>query len=174
MFWSLLIIACSDPPQNGKDVVLTTQKHSSPSDDDFENKSFHCCDQPEATELIEHYLALTKAMAADNDSQTKVAVNALHQHTSSSEFISFSKDESLQEIVEASKYWLTLSREDIQQDFEIASKVLVDFAKKHASDKGIQLITAFCPMAPGRWLQTEPIISNPYYGSKMLTCGVFE
>ena len=40
----------------------------------------------------------------------------------------------------------------------------------------IRVITGFCPMAPppGRWLQREDVIQNPFYGSKMLTCGVFE
>ena len=40
----------------------------------------------------------------------------------------------------------------------------------------MRVIAAFCPMAPppGRWLQREDIIQNPFYGSKMLTCGVFE
>ena len=30
-------------------------------------------------------------------------------------------------------------------------------------------------LEPGiRWLQREDVIQNPFYGSKMLTCGVFE
>ena len=37
---------------------------------------------------------------------------------------------------------------------------------------------AFCPMAfgneGGRWIQAEGEIMNPYYGSAMLRCGVFE
>ncbi len=30
---------------------------------------------------------------------------------------------------------------------------------------------AYCPMAPGSWLQTGKEIRNPYYGAKMLKCG---
>lgn len=29
----------------------------------------------------------------------------------------------------------------------------------------------YCPMKKAYWLSTEPDIKNPYYGSKMLTCG---
>lgn len=40
------------------------------------------------------------------------------------------------------------------------------------------LAVAFCPMAfdneGGRWLQAEGEIMNPYHGSAMLRCGVFE
>ena len=42
--------------------------------------------------------------------------------------------------------------------------------------EGLQV--AFCPMAfdneGGRWVQAEGGIMNPYYGSAMLRCGVFE
>ena len=40
--------------------------------------------------------------------------------------------------------------------------------------RALQLSVAFCPMKPGRWLQAAATIANPYYGSEMLTCGVFE
>ena len=30
---------------------------------------------------------------------------------------------------------------------------------------------AYCPMAPGSWLQTGQEIRNPYYGASMLKCG---
>lgn len=29
----------------------------------------------------------------------------------------------------------------------------------------------YCPMKKAYWLSAEPAIRNPYYGSKMLTCG---
>ena len=116
-------------------------------------------------------------MAADDDARTKSAVDTLVQFVATPEFVELSKSDGLQEWMEGPKYWSTLSRKDIQQDFEPASQLMVDFAKKHKatkSDATTTVITAFCPMAPGRWLQTETTISNPYYGSAMLTCGVFE
>ena len=33
------------------------------------------------------------------------------------------------------------------------------------------MYVAYCPMAPGSWLQAEEMISNPYYGASMLRCG---
>lgn len=30
---------------------------------------------------------------------------------------------------------------------------------------------AYCPMVKGSWLQKDAAVRNPYYGSKMLTCG---
>ncbi len=174
----ILLLACSESEQpNGKDVVLNVQKHASPKDDDFATKSFECCDTESANAFIKHYLALTQAMAADNDEQTKRAVDTLVKFVATPEFAELSKADGLQEWIDGPKYWSTLSRKDIQDDFEPASQLVVDFAKKHKtakSDATTTVITAFCPMAPGRWIQTESTIRNPYYGSEMLTCGVFE
>ena len=35
------------------------------------------------------------------------------------------------------------------------------------------LKVAFCPMANKSWVQQGGAIANPFYGSRMLTCGVF-
>lgn len=171
-----LILACSNEPpaENPKNVVLKTDKHAAAKPTDFEEKSFKCCNTPEATELLNKYLELTKAMAADDDEKTKAAVTGLHQFTQSETFKTLSVNDDLKELQEAAQYWTTLERKDIQKDFSEASQNVIDFAKAHKSDDGTSVITAYCPMAPGRWLQTESTISNPYYGSMMLTCGVFE
>lgn len=176
MLYLLFMLACSgeQPAENSKNVVLKTDKHAAATPTDFEDKSFKCCDTPEATELLDKYLALTKAMAADDDTKTKAAVTELQQFTQTTAFNNLSTKDDLKELKEAAQYWTTLERKDIQKDFKEASQNVIDFAKAHRSDSGMTVITAFCPMAPGRWLQTESTISNPYYGSMMLTCGVFE
>ena len=156
---------------------MKVQKHASPKADDFQTKSFECCDTKEARELLDQYLYLTRAMAGDDDAGTKEAVSKLIAFSSTPEFSAYADTEGLSEWIEGPKYWSNLSRKDIQGDFETASQVMVDFAKKHKttkSDSTLTVITAFCPMAPGRWIQTEETVSNPYYGSEMLTCGVFE
>ena len=178
MLYLTLLLACNDAEEpSGKEIVMKVQKHASPKADDFQTKSFACCDSKEARGLIDHYLALTRAMAADDDIKTKEAVGNLVTYTGTQEFNTYAQAEGLNEWIEGPKYWSTLPRKDIQDDFQAASKLMVDFGKKHKTEKSdstVTLITAFCPMAPGRWLQTEETISNPYYGSEMLTCGVFE
>lgn len=184
MFPLLLLssfIACSDGDTAAKparkDVVLTSNKHPEANADDFSQKSFICCDTQEASALLERYLAVTKAMAADDDGKTKTAVAALANLVNEEPSL-YAADASLKELQKGSAYWKTLSRKDIQADFKEASQAMIDYAKKHQSEKGITVITAYCPMADsntgGRWLQTEKTISNPYFGSMMLTCGVFE
>lgn len=40
-----------------------------------------------------------------------------------------------------------------------------------ATPEAQTLHVAFCPMAPGSWLQRGPELRNPYYGAQMLRCG---
>lgn len=175
IFLFSLILACSGeetPNPSGKDVVITSSKKTG---DEFSNKSFTCCDSKDASSLLDKYLALTRAMAADDDKKTKKAVEELSTLLKKEPYAS---DDALKELRSGAEYWKTLSRKDIQADFKESSQTMIDYAKSHKSEKGTTIITAYCPMADsntgGRWLQTEKTISNPYFGSMMLTCGVFE
>lgn len=174
----LSLIACSaEEPKttSGKDVVITSTKLPEKKVDDFTTKSFTCCDTPEASDLLAKYLALTRAMAADSDEKTKKAVEDLSILLKQAPF---AEDVSLAEFKKGVAYWTTLPRKDIQDDFKTPSETFIAYAKAHTSEKGTQVIKGFCPMANnnsgGHWLQTEKTISNPYFGSMMLTCGAFE
>ena len=175
-FTPFLVIACQSEPVEpvDKNVVLTTPKHASSSEGDFDKMSFQCCDSEEATTLVRKYLSLTKAMAADDDEGTKRSVTELIEYTQND---SFGQDSMLTPFVQALPQWKNLDRKNIQQEFSDPSAAVINYAKAHKADSGVTIIVALCPMAPGgsgRWLQTEKSISNPYYGSEMLTCGFFE
>lgn len=64
---------------------------------------------------------------------------------------------------------------DARRDFEPFSTALVDLVRANHLTATTGLHAFECPMAPelgtGRWLQREPQIRNPFFGSTMLTCG---
>ena len=66
----------------------------------------------------------------------------------------------------------------IRSTFSSFSSKYIEYLQQEKLPEGTpeatQVIFAFCPMAPGRWVQRDKIIQNPYFGSEMLTCGVFE
>ena len=161
----LLSIACNTPSESGKDAIIIAPKHVVPKQDDFKNKSFFCCSDQGVHNLLMAYLEFSKSLAADKGAQ------ALPQ---AKEFLTLAaKHPKLaQESKDLTHLWD--SAEGIQSNLNEISLKMIDVVKESKSDKGTKIIVAFCPMAPGRWLQTEATISNPYYGSKMLTCGVFE
>ena len=86
-------------------------------------------------------------------------------------------DASIQPLMES--YLKLIETLTIRSTLSDISLQMIDLAKqqkmdKGVNDKGVKMAIAFCPMAPGRWLQTRTEIHNPYYGSQMLKCGVFE
>ena len=90
MLYLSLLLACSntDAP-SGKDVVMKVQRHASPKSDDFRTMSFECCDTKEARKLLDQYLFLTRAMAADDTKdQEGQQTCSLYKHP---EFATYSK-----------------------------------------------------------------------------------
>ena len=151
--------------ENGKNVVITAPKHAAPKADDFKTKSFYCCKDSKVNTLLTAYLDFTRALAADKSTEGL---------TLAKKFLSLAEKQP--ELASESKELVHLwdSAEGVQDNLEGISKKFIAVAQENKAEKGTQIIVAFCPMKPGRWLQTEKIISNPYFGSKMLTCGVFE
>jgi len=169
----LIGLACQSesPDPIDKTLVLTAPKHVAIQAGDFEKMSFQCCDSENGNQLLKNYLTLTRAMADDDDQGTLKAVKSMVPLTKDRLFID---EPLLRDLLSAIPKWQQQNRKAIQQDFSNASTAMINYAKKHKSKEGTTVIIGFCPMAPGRWLQSEPVISNPYYGSAMLTCGVFE
>jgi hypothetical protein len=63
--------------------------------------------------------------------------------------------------------------EDARTKFGVLSEAIDTYMtgmKLHAP-QGVSV--AFCPMAQKPWLQQDGSLRNPYYGSRMLTCGSF-
>lgn len=60
---------------------------------------------------------------------------------------------------------------DLRTSFKLLSEIYI---KNGKSLKNSDLKIVKCPMAKARWIQKGSSISNPYYGKKMLACGVIE
>ena len=168
MIFSLMFsFACNTEPTapSAKEQVITVNKHAVAKVDDFQTKSFRCCTDENLTALLLSYLTFTKSLAADKG---EAALPQAKQFLSlASNFPTLKQDSDDLKL-------LWDSADGIQSNLNEISVKLIELAKNQKQEKGTEIIVAFCPMAPGRWLQTEKTISNPYYGSKMLTCGVFE
>ena len=166
----VLLFSCSSeaPEKTGKDIVITQQKHAVPKSDDHQKKSFFCCNDEQVKKIVSAHLSMTRLQAADkleeSVAKAKEYLALAEQHPDLSA-----------EATAMASLWTT--GKDIQDNMYTLNQQLIDLVQKHKSDSGDKIIVAFCPMVNpegGRWLQPEPVIANPYYGSAMLTCGVFE
>jgi hypothetical protein len=160
----LLLFACTNQP-SGKDQIITEQKHTVPKVDDYQTKSFSCCADPQIKSLVDAHLVFSRLLAADKGAEAI---------PKSKEFLDLALTHPALKEEATDLVHLWTSPDGIQSNMSEINKNLIALAKESKTETGERIIVAYCPMAPGRWLQTETIISNPYYGSKMLTCGVFE
>lgn len=57
--------------------------------------------------------------------------------------------------------------------FKKLNESMEAFLKEHRDSTGKYRI-AYCPMAKASWVQSGPVIANPYFGKSMLKCGSFK
>ena len=129
--------------------------------------------------IIANYLELKNALVADNTEAAASSGEKVVSALVAFDVKNYSEDEQkeLNEIIEDAKEHaehIAESAMDHQREhFEILSKDVVDLIAITGTDK--TLYQDFCPMYnDGKgaiWLSEIKEIKNPYYGSKMLTCG---
>lgn len=150
----------------------------------FGETKFPCCSQPQLTEALSAYASLSAGLAADDPiiatrwvEALATALEALTAEGVAADEVRAAATTALP-IVDSMK---SVPLQDIRAGFGklwAPMKIVAQGAKTEAlaPEGGLELVVAFCPMAPapGRWIQSETQLANPYYGSQMLRCGVFE
>ncbi len=188
--------------QPKKIEVLRTPKHVSSTKEDYNQKSFLCCTNKNFQKILTTYVDLTHSMALDQEENTLINLSKLQTQileiekvdsnvaiTTLQVFVQDLQPTSLSELqnnfapfsTKMVEWFKSITKENqsvIEQKNSVEKEEIdqPQTQKKDNNSDMIRVITGFCPMAPppGRWLQREDVIQNPFYGSKMLTCGVFE
>ncbi len=115
--------------------------------------------------VVEHYLPVREALAADNLDGVAEHARALSESKDRALAAAAGKLGDAQDIGAARKAFGEVSRVLIKQ--------LKASSKKKVGSGADALLVFECPMAKpyGKWLQAENAISNPYMGAKMPRCG---
>jgi len=127
--------------------------------------------------VLKHYLELKNALVADNNSDAAKAGKMLAMALKMFETSKFSESDKkeLDEIIEvATEHAEHIIKSDIahqREHFKQLSQDMIDFVE--ITQVQSELFVQYCPMYDkgSSWLSSEEKILNPYYGSKMLTCG---
>ncbi|MBM4368651.1 MAG: DUF3347 domain-containing protein [Deltaproteobacteria bacterium] len=123
--------------------------------------TFACCDTPEASAVLQAYVGVNAALAADKSAAEPMAALAAATQ---------------KELPEVSQALGPLASMDIagqRQGLNPQSAAIVSYLRAHKG--GAETVSeAFCPMANAGWVQAGDTVANPYYGSEMLTCGYFK
>jgi hypothetical protein len=114
-------------------------------------KNESCC------ELVDKYLPVSAALAADDLNKAKAAAGDLAQQADS---------DGMAGIAEAAH---TIADAKDISAARAALKGLTTELEPMAD--GASYVVMTCPMAQADWIQTDKNVRNPYYGKSMLTCG---
>jgi|TARA_E500000318_G_scaffold93199_1_gene92177 Protein of unknown function (DUF3347) len=132
-----------------------------------------------SSNIIGDYLTLKDALVSDDKEGAAKAGEMLESSLKAFDAskISDGQQEELKDIIEdATEHAEHIVKSDIghqREHFDVLSKDVIDLLAITGSDR--TLYQAYCPMYNnnngGIWLSANREIQNPFFGSKMLTCG---
>ena len=116
--------------------------------------------------ILNHYLKVKDALVKSDLKSAAEHADSLHQSINTSD--SFPGKEHL--LKEVQKMNDSKNIDTFRESFADVSAVLWKEIKNDPAIKDI-IYYQYCPMKKMYWISREKAIKNPYYGSKMLTCG---
>ena len=131
-----------------------------------------------AKQVVADYMTLKDALVATDEGAAAKAGKKLETTLKGFNVGSYTSEQQkeLKDIIEsATEHAEHIGRSDIahqREHFEMLSEDVMDMVEITGTDK--TLFQQFCPMYGddgGAWLSFEKNIKNPYFGSKMMTCG---
>jgi hypothetical protein len=120
----------------------------------------------EMKEILTHYIQIQSALAGDTEQGVKDAAKKIQAMVSQT---GVSSEKQIRD--SAQKLTSAQNIQAMREAFKKLSIPVVNWAKQ-SKPAGYQIV--YCSMAPGRWVQKEGSITNPYYGAEMLECGEIE
>lgn len=168
---SVLLSACdpSPPATPAKPKVQVVTGHARPAEGAFEKATFTCCADPGAAAAVKAFSDLGASLAADDEAASVAGAvalaAALEGPTLDGEAAPLgSMGPGLRAATDITA---------VRDAYLEASVPMLVFARANRGGEATYAI-GYCPMKPGRWLQSTSELANPYYGAQMLRCGTFE
>lgn len=173
---SAVMISCKEAKKNEPAAPMSNEMYQ-----EEVNAEGEVVDQNEqvskATTILTEYLSLKDALVEDN---TEEAADAGSKLVSALEGFDVSgypdpeKRELMDIVLEAKEHAEHISERQMEhqrEHFKTLSKDITDMVAITGTEQ--KLYEQFCPMYDNgsTWLSASNDIRNPYYGSKMLTCG---
>lgn len=142
----------------------------------FDQAAFTCCGSERAGLVLREYLDVQRRLVAGDPNRINGQLTALGGAARSAiKMGGYPADQNavLERIAATANAMLSMNLDEKRKAFKTLSADAITFLRQHPGGS-TRVAEAYCPMAEGSWLQTESTISNPYYGSAMLTCGEFK
>ncbi|WP_165043030.1 DUF3347 domain-containing protein [Dysgonomonas sp. ZJ709] len=122
-----------------------------------------------ASALLKNYLDIKDALVKSDSKQAAIYASEM-QATLEKEISLNEKDALLQAVQQVTQEKNIEKQRTAFMNLSTLMWSVIDNSNDLTQDVYYQ----YCPMKKAYWLSTEKAIKNPYYGSKMLTCGSVE
>ncbi|RYY20379.1 MAG: DUF3347 domain-containing protein [Chitinophagaceae bacterium] len=174
---SISILACNSDDKQSQETSVTgtdtsqTEAQASPGVNSINP----------IKEVVSSYLNLKNALANDDGKAAALAGSAVQKAIANADTASFSADQKKmfaevnEDAIEHAEHIAANATniEHQREHFETLSKDLYDMVKAFGTSQ--TLYQTHCPMynknKGANWLSETKEVKNPYFGSKMLTCG---
>jgi hypothetical protein len=187
-FVSLTAMSCKDNKKENMDDMnseMSQDNDNNQNDDikmDQDNMDMASNDgqMTNAKQVMTDYMTLKEALVATNKDAAALAGNKMMGSLKSFDMSGYteSQQKELKDIVtDAVEHAEHIGKSEMdhqREHFKSLSKDMMDMVAITGTDA--TLYQQFCPMYDkgSAWLSMEKDIKNPYYGSKMMTCGKVE
>jgi Cu(I)/Ag(I) efflux system membrane fusion protein len=127
------------------------------------------------TALVDPYLDIQKALAADDLAVAKKGASAFLEAMNAAPSSGDTKEESEALIVPAKSIANSTDIAAARKGLWSLTQAFATLVKHMGTTRGTPLYLVHCPMAFGNsgadWLQADKSVANPYFGASMLRCG---
>ena len=122
--------------------------------------------QKDVKTILDKYIELKNALIKSDSKQASLFATELAV-TLEGENDFKNRNELIETVQKIKK---TSEIEKQRESFSVLSNELWSIVK-NATQINDTIYYQYCPMKKAYWLSTDSVIKNPYYGSKMLSCG---
>ena len=181
-FVSLTAMSCKDSKNAQNNAQETNSEMNHDNSDGHHNidkkeMAMNVVQDGQAETILKDYFNLKDALVNDDNAKAKTLGATLAKSFESLDVSKYTDAQKLElkDIIEdAIEHAQHISKSDIthqREHFKVLSKDFTDMVAITGTEN--TLYQQFCPMYDGgsAWLSMSKDIKNPYYGSKMLTCG---
>ena len=179
-FVGLTAMSCKDGKEDSSATTETEMIKLEPSASTANNESK--VQNPESEKVLADYMALKDALVETDEKAAAEAGKKLETTLKSFKLDSYSAEQQneLQQLVasaiEHSEKIVNSDMEEQRAHFQKLNDDVTNMVAITGTEN--TLYQQFCPMyagdTGGAWLSTEKNIRNPYFGSKMMKCGVVQ
>jgi len=178
MVGTLIVLSCKDNKKSEENQTMEMTNDTTATTASIEKISYNIEGSERTSEVVSAYLKIKDALVADDSDSAmeagKMALKALENFDISN--FSTAQQEKLEGIIDIAKENIKHISGGSIKDQRVYFKQLSINIENMIAIAGTdhKLYQLYCPMYEkgSSWLSAEKDIKNPYYGSKMLTCGI--